>query len=117
MGGKSPRRWLAFAAVLVGCTGSLGEVAGPTSPAAGEGPGQAGEALECEGQAPEVGPSVLRRLSNVELQLTLQDLFQLSSPPSVQGIPADNAKDGFKTFADVQALSAQHLRRLSGPRT
>jgi hypothetical protein len=99
------------AALLLGCTGKLGEMAGPSAnPGLGTDMGQSSEGLECEGKTPEVGPSVLRRLSNAELQLTLQDLFQLPSPPSVQSIPADNAKQGFRTFADVQALSAQHLR-------
>lgn len=64
----------------------------------------------CASSAPDVGASVLRRLSLLEYQLTLQDLFQLPSPPSVEGIPLDNDKDGFKTFAEVQTVSAQHLR-------
>jgi len=60
--------------------------------------------------APDVGASILRRLSGLEYQLTLQDLFQLAAPPSLEGLPADTEKDGFKVFAEVQTISAQHLR-------
>lgn len=64
----------------------------------------------CDGAAPDVSSSVLRRLSALEYQLTLQDLFQLAAPPSLEGLPADTEKDGFKVFAEVQTISAQHLR-------
>lgn len=37
-------------------------------------------------------------------------MFQLSAPPSLEGVPADTDKDGFKTFAEVQSVSPQHLR-------
>jgi len=53
---------------------------------------------------------VLRRLSALEYQLTLQDLFQLPTPPNLDGLPADTEKDGFKVYADVQTVSAQHMR-------
>jgi hypothetical protein len=67
-------------------------------------------AATCTGNPEDAGASVLRRLSALEYQLTLQDLFQLARPPSAEGIPADTSKDGFKTFAEVQSVSAQHLR-------
>jgi hypothetical protein len=53
---------------------------------------------------------MLRRLTLTEAQLTLQDLFGLSEPPPLTGLPLDNQREGFSTFADVQAMSAQHLR-------
>jgi hypothetical protein len=53
---------------------------------------------------------VLRRLSNLEYKLTLQDLFALTSPPAIDAIPPDVDKDGFRTFASLQTVSAQHLR-------
>lgn len=56
-----------------------------------------------------MGVSLLRRLTNPELQRTLQDLFQLPTLPDLTSVPVDNDKDGFKTFAEVQAMSAQHL--------
>jgi hypothetical protein len=64
----------------------------------------------CAPGTKDAGASVLRRLAGLEYQLTLQDLFQLSAPPSLEGIPPDTAKEGFKTFAEVQTVSAQHLR-------
>jgi len=53
---------------------------------------------------------VLRRLSALEYQLTLQDLFELPAPPSLEGVPPDADKDGFRTFAEIQTVSSQHLR-------
>ena len=74
-------------------------------------PGSVGAPQEnCESAAPDVGSSILRRLSSLEYQLTLQDLLQLSAPPSLEGLPADTEKDGFKVFAELQTVSAQHLR-------
>jgi len=70
----------------------------------------AGAQVACSSATPDVGPSILRRLSGLEYQLTLQDLFQLTAPPSLEGLPADTEKDGFKVFAEVQTVSAQHLR-------
>jgi hypothetical protein len=67
-------------------------------------------ASSCANPGSNTGASVMRRLSGLEYQLTLQDLFALSSPPSLEGIPPDNDKDGFKTFAEVQTISAQHVR-------
>ncbi|HET9956872.1 MAG TPA: DUF1592 domain-containing protein [Polyangiaceae bacterium] len=58
----------------------------------------------------DAGESVLKRLSAIEYQLSVQDLLALPNAPSIEGIPADTAKDGFKTFAEVQTVSAQHLR-------
>ena len=69
-----------------------------------------GPATDTCNAAADVGANVLRRLSSLEYQLTLQDLFQLNAPPSLEGLPADTEKDGFKVFAEVQTVSAQHLR-------
>jgi hypothetical protein len=63
----------------------------------------------CQGVAPDAGESVLRRLSNLEYQRTLQSLFQLAAPPSLEGIPSDSLKDGFE-LSETQAVSALHLR-------
>jgi hypothetical protein len=49
-------------------------------------------------------------LSVLEYQLTLQDLFQLPAVPSVENIPPDQAKDGFRTYSALQTVSAEHLR-------
>lgn len=65
---------------------------------------------DCSSASADVGQSPLRRMSASEYQLTLQDLFQLPSAPSLEGLPADTEKDGFRVFAEVQTLSAQHLR-------
>ncbi|HYQ43516.1 MAG TPA: DUF1592 domain-containing protein [Polyangiaceae bacterium] len=77
---------------------------------AGEASGMGSPDATCASTTPDVGSSVLRRLSALEYQLTLQDLFQLPTPPSLDGLPADTEKDGFKVYADVQTVSAQHLR-------
>ena len=50
----------------------------------------------------DTGAAVMRRLSNLEYQLTLQDLFQLTAPPALDGIPPDVDHDGFRTYADIQ---------------
>lgn len=119
--GLPPRSWLA-SALLAGCVGAVEAPAGPTSGANGgqqpasapDAPptsavGEAQTALHCQAATPDVGASLLRRLSNVELQLTLQDLFALPEPPDVSGLPPDNEVEGFKTLAEAQAMSAQHV--------
>jgi len=70
----------------------------------------AAPATNCTSPGTNTGAGVLRRLSNLEYQLTLQDLFALSEPPSVEGMPPDTDKDGFRTFAEVQTVSPQHVR-------
>lgn len=77
---------------------------------AAAGVGEAETALRCQTAPPDVGKSLLRRLSTLELQLTLQDLFALEAPPDVSELPPDNDVEGFNTFAEAQALSAQHIR-------
>jgi hypothetical protein len=65
---------------------------------------------DCAAASAEVGPSVLRRLSKLEYQFTLQDLFQLPEPPVVALIPEDVAQEGFTSFAEAQSVTAGHLR-------
>lgn len=93
--------------------GAEGEAEGPAAPGGGHKDGAPSPDSACASTALDVGATPLRRLSNLELQLTLQDLFQLAEPPSVETIPPDNDKEGFKTFADAQTISAQHLRAYS----
>lgn len=69
-----------------------------------------GSKTSCAQAGQDLGPSVLRRLSRVEYQLTVQDLFRLTEPPSIQLIPEDIVQDGFTSFSEVQSISAQHLR-------
>lgn len=52
----------------------------------------------------------MRRLSRTEYVLTVQHLLALPAPPDVQAIPAEAAHEGFTVHADLQTLSAQHLR-------
>lgn len=128
MSSRSTHPQLLVALVLsIGCSGQIeqwdntalatpvADASMPVAPALGA-PDGGSASVSCNA-VQDVGPSALRRLSNVELQLTLQDLFLLDTAPSVDDVPADNEKDGFKTFTEVQALSAQHLRaylQLSG---
>ncbi|MFM2418001.1 MAG: hypothetical protein RL385_2724, partial [Pseudomonadota bacterium] len=109
-----------------GCTGAVDAPGGPsgalpggavavatsdeTASDATSAEGQSSSALRCSGSPRDVGASMLRRLTLTEAQLTLQDLFGLSEPPPLTGLPLDNQREGFSTFADVQAMSAQHLR-------
>jgi hypothetical protein len=58
----------------------------------------------------DTGAATLRRLSNLEYQLTVQDLFQLAAAPAVDSIPPDVDQEGFRTIASIQTVSAQHLR-------
>ncbi len=58
----------------------------------------------------DVSPNVLRRLSRLEYQLTLQSLFQLSSRPEIDGVPRDSDFKGFRTLAALQNVTTEHLR-------
>lgn len=89
--------------------GSGGSAAG-TAGGSGGSSGTGVAPTTCAPEAvPDVGPSVLRRLSNLEYQLTLSELFKLETPPTLDGIPSDALKDGFE-IAATQAVSALHLR-------
>ncbi|HVR21372.1 MAG TPA: DUF1592 domain-containing protein [Polyangiaceae bacterium] len=80
--------------------------AGVTGGTAGSGP-----ATCTDIDANETGTSVLRRLTKLEYGFTLQDLFALSAPPNLDGIPEDNARDGFRTSAADQPVMDQQLLR------
>lgn len=58
----------------------------------------------------DVGATVLRRLSALEYRLTVQDLLALPDPPSIDDVPLDNERLGFRTFAEYQTMSADNLR-------
>jgi hypothetical protein len=64
----------------------------------------------CAAAAPDTGESVIRRLSALEYQRTVQGLFQLTEPPDIEGIPVDNERLGFTTFAAIQTMGAADLR-------
>ncbi|HKO52629.1 MAG TPA: DUF1592 domain-containing protein [Polyangiaceae bacterium] len=113
-------------ALLAGCTAEVqdknaqpnqpnlpsagGNGAGAGAPSGSGGASGGSPVAEPNCETADVGVNILRRLSGLEYQLTLQDLFQLAAPPSLEGLPADTEKDGFKVFAEVQTVSAQHLR-------
>ncbi len=96
---RSPSLRSSFATLLIsllaGCTAETGEsTAQPGAGGSGVGgaaSNSAGAAADptCSSTTPDVGSSILRRLSGLEYQLTLQDLFQLAPPPSLDGLPAD----------------------------
>ena len=67
--------------------------------------------------ASETGTGVLRRLTKLEYGLTLEDLFALTTPPNLDGIPDDNARDGFRTSAADQPVMDQQLLRAYLDRT
>ncbi len=88
-----------------------GMTAAGGAPRSGAGGAPTSTPATCSGsEVADVGQSPLRRTSASEYQLTLQDLFQLPSAPSLDGLPADTEQDGFRVFAEVQTVSAQHVR-------
>ncbi len=46
----------------------------------------------------------------LEYQRTVQSLLKLSAPPNAEGIPVDNERLGFRTYAEYQTMSAENLR-------
>lgn len=58
----------------------------------------------------DVSASVLRRLSRIEYQFSLQELFQLAGRPAVVGVPEDSDFKGFRTLAALQNVTTEHLR-------
>ena len=94
-----------------GSSGSSG--ASGTSGASGSSSGASGTGADpaaCATAMPDAGASVLRRLSVLEYQRTVQSLLHLSAPPSAEGIPVDNERLGFRTYAEFQTMSAENLR-------
>jgi hypothetical protein len=86
---------------------------GSTDPSATPSPGTAATpagADECANAALRVGPSVLRRLGRIELQLSLQQLFALDTPPDVAEVPEDPKFQNFRSLGSLQTVSPQHLR-------
>ena len=86
---------------------------GPATPVEvqddGAGAGEAITGSSCADTGTDTSSNVLRRLSRIEYQLTLQDLFQLATPPSLEAIPADNENGGF-TLAQDQTISPVLMR-------
>jgi Protein of unknown function (DUF1592)/Protein of unknown function (DUF1588)/Protein of unknown function (DUF1585)/Protein of unknown function (DUF1587)/Protein of unknown function (DUF1595) len=93
-----------------GAAGVGGAAGGPGGAGGGDAPVGVASPLACAEVGSDASELPLRRLSALEYQLTLQDLFRLPAPPSVEGIPPDTDKDGFRTYAALQSISAQHLR-------
>lgn len=128
MRGKLVSTTLALGALCFGaaCEGTLGN--GQEDDGSGDGTGDDGgdappatveevkketEAIlgaTCAETGTDVGANVLRRLSRLEYQLTLQDLFHLPSPPAIDDLPADVVQSGFTSFSALQHVSPQHLR-------
>jgi hypothetical protein len=96
-----------------GSTGGTGNGTGTggTSGTTGGSSGSAGAPTCTDIDANETGTGVLRRLTKLEYGLTLQDLFALSAPPTLDGIPDDNARDGFRTSAADQPVMDHQLLR------
>ena len=94
-------------------TGGTGNATGTggTSGTTGGSSGSAGAPTCTDINANETGTGVLRRLTKLEYGLTLQDLFGLAAPPNLDGIPDDNARDGFRTSAADQPVMDHQLLR------
>ena len=88
----------------------VGNATGAGSSSGAGGAGSSPTNLTCAQVGADSSAAVMRRLSNLEYQLTLQDLFQLSSAARRRRIPPDVDRDGFRTYATIQSVSAQHLR-------
>jgi hypothetical protein len=93
-----------------GGTGGTAGSGGATGGAAGSSGAGGGQNPACETAAADAGAGVLRRLSVLEYQRTVQRLLGLSAPPDVEGIPVDTERLGFRTFAEFQTMSAGNLR-------
>ena len=113
----SPKAGSLLAALVLtavaACTGKVDSnrtEAESTSGAGNTSGGGKGSAGNCKQAGTDTGATVLRRLSNLEYQLTLQDLFQLPAAPALDGIPPDVDQQGFRTYAGIQTVNAQHLR-------
>lgn len=96
-------------------TGTTGGTSGSSgaSGTSGSSSGSSGTGVDpaaCATATPDAGASVLRRLSVLEYQRTVQSLLHLSAPPSADGIPVDNERLGFRTYAEFQTMSAENLR-------
>lgn len=78
--------------------------------AGGEGAGAVITGTSCAEAGVDAAPNVLRRLTRLEYQLTLQDLLHLSEPPNVDAVPGDVAQNGFTAYADLHTISATLLR-------
>jgi len=76
----------------------------------GEGAGEVITGTSCEAAGVDAAPSVLRRLTRIEYQLTLQDLLALPEPPNVDAVPGDVAQEGFTAYAELHTISATLLR-------
>lgn len=76
----------------------------------GEGAGEVITGTSCEDAGVDAAPSVLRRLTRIEYQLTLQDLLALAEPPNVDAVPGDVAQEGFTAYAELHTISATLLR-------
>jgi hypothetical protein len=118
--GSSPNATGAGAASGAGGSASGAGAMGGTSnggmPSSGGASGNGGNAGGSAGTVDpacanaDTGSNVLRILSSLEYQRTVQHLFQLATPPPVDDLPADNERLGFRTFAEFQTMSVSNLR-------
>jgi hypothetical protein len=92
-------------------TGGVGNGSSTGGSGGTAGSGGTGPATCTDLDANETGSGVLRRLTKLEYGLTLEDLFALAAPPNLDGIPDDNARDGFRTSAADQPVMDQQLLR------
>jgi hypothetical protein len=93
-----------------GSAGAKGGSGGAGGAAGGAGGGAGTADPACASTTPDTGSNVLRMLSSLEYQRTVQSLLQLSAPPPVDDLPADNERLGFRTFAEFQTMSPANLR-------
>ena len=91
-------------------SGSGGGGGNPTSVGGTNNVAGGGTTTDCSAAEVDTAPTVLRRLSLLEYQLTVQDLLALADPPSHEGLPPDTERLGFRTFAEYQTMSAENLR-------
>jgi hypothetical protein len=87
----------------VSSTGSApSSIPDPTSSA----PASAGEACSTL----DASAVSLPRLSRLEYQLTLEELFELPTAPNVDELPQDSDFKGFRTLFALQNVTTEHLR-------
>lgn len=114
---RSTLPWLAWGSLA--CTGGVDGAPSPmgsggsgslgASGSSGLAAGGSSSPANCADET-QASEQVLRRLTSMEYQLSLQELFALPAAPDVSQVPIDGEQEGFRTIAALQSLSDQHLR-------
>jgi hypothetical protein len=73
-------------------------------------PTASGAPSACNGQAMQLGPTFLRRLTNNEYRRTVRDLLGVVSDPTAD-FPADTVRGGYDNNAEAISISNSHIEK------